>query len=232
MARKDRVPSPPRPKRPQAPQRRHTTTAPEVAARRRRNVFLALAAAALVAAAIVLGALLLSGGSVNEQEVLQEAGFTLKTYPGLEGTHIQNLNAKPKWNSNPPTSGPHYPTPAIWGFYDSPVKLIQSVHNLEHGGVVIHYGPDVSDETIAEIRAWYDDDPNGLLVSPLPSLKPKNGIALSAWTAPERAAGGDNGRGYLAIGTKFDEKAFSTFRDEHRYKGPERFPPDLLTPGS
>ena len=31
--------------------------------------------------------------------------------------------------------------PAVWDFYDEPVPLVQTVHNLEHGGVVIHYGP-------------------------------------------------------------------------------------------
>ncbi len=44
--------------------------------------------------------------------------------------------------------------------------------------------------------------------------------------------GGTNGTAYLATCTKFDEDAFSTFRDELRFRGPERFPPDSLQPGS
>jgi len=230
MARKDRVPNPPR--RPQSPQRRQTQTDPAVAARRRRNLLLGLGAA-LVAAALILGAIFLSSNSPDERQTLQDAGCTLQSFPDQDGTHLQNLNAKPKWNSAPPTSGPHHPGPAIWGFYDSPVALIRSVHNLEHGGIVIHYGPSVSAETVAQIRELYDRDENGLLVAPLPTLTPKNTIALTAWTAPERTGGTtDNGRGYLAKCTEFDEEAFSAFIDEHRYKGPERFPPDLLGPGS
>ena len=31
---------------------------------------------------------------------------------------------------------------------------------------------------------------------------------------------------------KFDEKAFTAFRDEFRGKGPERFPVSILTPGT
>ena len=27
----------------------------------------------------------------------------------------------PEYNSNPPTSGPHQPAPALWGIYDSPI---------------------------------------------------------------------------------------------------------------
>jgi Protein of unknown function (DUF3105) len=225
MPRKDRVPNPP--KRPQAPQRRHAQSDPAVAARRRRNLLVGIGAAALVAAGIALTAVLAAGGGTDERQVLEDAGCTLQTFTGQEGTHVE-MNAKPKWNSHPPTSGPHFGTPAIWGEYDAPVQLIQSVHNLEHGGVVIHYGSDVAEATITQVRDFYNEDPNGLIVAPLPSLRPKNAIALSAWTASE----GADGLGYLAKCTKFDEKAFSTFLDEHRYQGPERFPPDLLTPGS
>ncbi len=228
MARKDRVPNPP--KRPQAPQRRQTPTDPAVAARRRRTVLLAVGAAALVAAAIALGAVLLSNSSAESGQALEEAGCTLQSFPGQEGTHVQSLTAKPKppWNSFPPTSGQHYFTPAIWGFYTEQVPLIQSVHNLEHGGVVIHYGSDVSQETLGELRAWYDESPNAMLVSPLPALRPKNTIALSAWTADPN----ENGRGYLAECKGFDAAAFSAFRDDHRYEGPERYPSDALLPGS
>ena len=231
MARKDRVPNPP--KRPQAPQRRQTQTDPAVAARRRRNLLYGAGAAALVAVAIILGAIFFSGSSPDERQALEDAGCTLQTFPDQEGTHLRDLSAKPKWNSVPPTNGPHHEIPAIWGFYDSPVNLVKSVHNLEHGGIAIHLGPNVSDETVAQIRELYDGDENGLLVAPLPTLTPKNAIALTAWTAPERTGGGgDDGRGYLAKCTEFDEKAFSTFIEEHRYKGPERFPPDRLRPGS
>jgi Protein of unknown function (DUF3105) len=225
MARKDRVPNPP--KKPQAPQRRQTPTDPAVAARRRRNLLFALGLAALVAAAIAAGAIFLSDSGEDERQALEDIGCTLQTFEGQEGTHVAP-DAKPKWNSSPPTSGPHDGTPAIWGFYREPVELIQSVHNLEHGGVIIHYGSEVSDQTLTALESWYLDDPNGILVAPLASLTPKNTIALSAWTAEPD----ENGRGYLAKCTQFDEDAYSAFLEEHRFLGPERFPPDSLTPGS
>ena len=229
MARKDRVPNPP--KRPQAPQRRHTPTDPAVAARRRRNILLAIGAAALVAGAIALGAILFSSSDADAASALKDAGCTLQTFPGQPGTHVDSLTAtpKPKWNSNPPTSGPHYFEPAIWGFYSDPVPLIQSVHNLEHGGIVIHYGSDVSQETLTQLRAWYDDSPpNGLLVAPLASLTPKNTIAMAAWTAEPN----EDGNGYLAKCTSFDEDAFSAFRDEHRYQGSRALPVRIDAAGS
>jgi hypothetical protein len=235
MARKDRVPNPPKP-RVQAPQRRHTT-ADQAASQRNRRILLLGGIAALVVAALVLGVILISArGGAGERSALKDAGCTLQSFPGLKGTHLQELHPKTraKWNSFPPTSGTHYFQPAIWDFYsrDQPVLFVQSVHNLEHGGIVIHYGKDVSDAEIEKIRAWYLESPNALLVAPLAPLKDK--IALSAWTTPDTGAGAarTDGRGWLALCPKFDDGAFTAFRDAHRYKGPERFDPSTLQPGS
>jgi hypothetical protein len=107
------------------------------------------------------------------------------------------------------------------------------LHNLEHGGVVIHYGPKVPQAQVDALRDWYQnlDDPNGLVISPLSSNAAK--ITLSAWTAPDASTGTrDRGRGWLATGTKFDKGAFEAFVEAHRYKGPERLLPEQLAPGS
>jgi hypothetical protein len=236
MARKDRVPNPP--KRPQAPQRRSTPTDPAAAQRTRRILYL-IAGSGIAALAIVLAIVFLGGGGGDggEREALEDAGCTLQSFPAVanEADHsdVPALTTKPKWNSSPPTSGPHYGQTAVWGFYDEPVPLVQTTHNLEHGGVIIHYGPDVPAAAVDALRTWYNesDEPNGLVVSPLPTNADK--ITLSAWTAPDGSTGtADRGRGWLATCRTFDEGAFSAFIDEHRYMGPERLPPELLEPGS
>jgi len=230
MARKDRAPNPP--KRPQAPQRRSTPADPAATARQRRILYL-VAGSGLVALAIVLGIVFLAGGGKDERATLESAGCTLEIKPGLKGEHILQIGeTSKKWNTDPPTSGPHNELPAVWGSYEEPVPLAQTVHNLEHGGIVIHYGKDVPAAEVDKIRTFYNDDPNGLVVAPLPTLGDK--IALSAWTTPEAVTGSaaNTGQGFLAECTQFDEDAFSTFVSEHRFKGPERFPPESLTPGS
>ena len=234
MARKDRVPVPPK-RRVQAPQRRSTPTTAADAERRKRQLAI-VAGSALAVLVVVLGFIFLGGGGgKSEAAVLEEAGCTLKSYPAVPnvGDHsdVPTLETKPKWNSFPPSSGPHFGQTAVFGFYDEQVALVQSTHNLEHGAVVIHYGRDVPEAEIEELRAFYDEDPNGLIVALLPQLGKK--IALTAWTAPEPTPGGDvdRGRGYLAECTEFNEEAFSTFVDEHRGKGPERFPVENLQPG-
>jgi len=231
MARKDRAPNPP--KRPQGPQRRSTPTDPAATARQRRLLLYLIAGAGILALAVVLGIVFLTGGGKDERATLVAAGCTLEVKPALKGEHSLQITAtSDKWNTDPPTSGPHNEQSAVYGFYEDPVPLAQTVHNLEHGAIVIHYGPDVPDADVQALRNFYNDDPNGLLVALLPKLG--NKIALTAWTTEESlsAQPADNGDGFLATCPRFDEDVFSSFVDEHRFKGPERFPPESLTPGS
>lgn len=232
MARKDRAPAPPK-GAVQAPKQRRDPRGPAADPARTKRLLYLVAASGIVALLVVVGIIAFAGGGggKDEKTVLAENGCTLTTYPGLTGTHVTSLTAKVKWNSTPPTSGPHYVQPAVWGSYDEPVAEIQAVHNLEHGGIVIQYGKDVPQAEVEKIRGWYEQSPNALLVAPLDSLGSK--IALSAWTAPATVGTAtDKGNGYLAKCDAFDEKAFDTFVDEHRGKGPERFPVDQLTPGT
>ncbi len=235
MARKDRVPNPPK-RSVQAPQRRSTAPTAADAERQKRLVYV-IAASGLAALVVVVGFLLLGGnGDESEGAVLEGAGCTLRSFPALANTSdhsdVPTLETKPKWNSFPPTSGPHFGQTAVWGSYDEPVPLVQTTHNLEHGGVIIHYGPDVPEAEVDALRTWYNqtDDPNGIIIAPLATNADK--ITLSAWTAPDPTSTRDRGRGWLASCKAFDEGAVSAFIDEHRYQGPERVPSELLAPGS
>ena len=236
MARKDRAPNPP--KRPQAPQRRSTPVDPAAKARQRR-LLAVIAGSGIAALAIVLAIIFFTGGDSGERAAIEGAGCTLQSFPAManvsDHSDVPTLTTKPKWNSNPPTSGPHYVEWAIWGSYgpDEPVPLVKTTHNLEHGGVVIHYGPDVPEAEVDKLRNWFNEtsDPNGLIIAPLATNADK--ITLSAWTAPDAATGtNDRGNGWLATCKTFEEDAVSAFLDAHRYQGPERVPRENLAPGT
>jgi hypothetical protein len=156
---------------------------------------------------------------------------TLHVYPGLPPRHLTDLNAKPKYNSFPPTSGPHYQSPAKFNIYPYSIPQIALVHNLEHGGIVIQYGSKVPKPTVAKLRTWYLRHTNGLVVAPLPALEDR--IALGAWNAPPYKQGRepqqqDPGHGYLALCAGFSAVAFTRFVNEHEYKAGERFPKAML----
>jgi Protein of unknown function (DUF3105) len=202
--------------------------------RDRRGLWLIVGAVAVLALVGAAAAYFLTRSDDSPSEsvaqAMEAAGCTYKTYPGLPaGVHISNPNATPKeWNSFPPTSGPHYGQWVIWGEYDQPVRLAQSVHNLEHGGIVMFYGSDVSQDEITKLRSFYREDATAMLLAPLPRLG--NKIALTAWYSADPASG--DSQGILAECTSFNEDAFRTFRDTYRFKGPERIPPESLQPGT
>jgi hypothetical protein len=212
--------------------------------RKRLAILVLIAASGLVALGIVVAYLAFGtgdgggpGGSGTEiAETMRDAGYTFKSYPGMKNnsnhTDVTSVDQKVTWNSNPPTSGPHYGQWAVWNFYDSPVPLTMSTHNLEHGGIVIHYGPKLPASEVQKLRELYNDDPNAMLVAPLPSAG--NKVIASAWYYDEAKGEDDDdyrGEGKQATGTKVDEDALKAFRDEYRYKGRERIPAENLQPG-
>lgn len=158
------------------------------------------------------------------------AGCTYEEAPALAAaSHIADDNATPEaWNTDPPTTGPHFGTPVIWGEYEQPLQPARAVHNLEHGGIWISYGEDVPASEIENLRRFYRDDAVAILLAPKPDLGDQ--IALAAWYQPLEDENGD-AAGVVAKCERFDEEAFTKFRDTYRFKGPERFPPDALEPG-
>jgi hypothetical protein len=198
---------------------------------------LVIAAAAGVAVVVVAGvALALANGGDDEpgdaRAALEAAGCTLSATDALRGVHSITTpdGTSDEWTTDPPTSGPHYEVPAIWGTYDAPVNQAQLVHNLEHGGVAIQYGDDVPPATVEQLESFAQENPRGTVLAPLPSLG--NQIALGAWVVPNPQDTSDLGTAYLAKCTAFDEDAFQAFLDAYQFQGPERFPPDSLLPGS
>ena len=194
-----------------------------------RVLYLAGIAGVALVAIVAAVALVGFGGGKDVGGALEAAGCTVQSYPGVSRAHIRDAAARPKsWNSFPPTSGPHYVTPAVYGFYDEPVELARILHGLEHGGIYMLYGPKTPAGTADELRTIYDRDPRGLVVAPLPALG--NEIALGAWTS-ENPGSDEVGTGHLAKCTQVDKDAFNAFIDAYRGKGPEGTPLDLLVPG-
>lgn len=237
MAKKSRTPPPPR--KVQAPkQRREERTGLRLSDQHKLWILGGIAALGLVGVAVAVALVATKGGGANDKGVapaLAKAGCTYHVYPATSQAHLGSLKAKiPKYNSFPASNGPHYYQPAPWGNYTDTVPQIVAVHNLEHGGMLIEWGKQVSKADRDQIDAFYSSDPRGLLFFPYPPLGKR--IALVAWTADLGRLSSDRTKGYhgegrVSICTHFDQTALKTFRDHFRAKGPERFPLSALQPG-
>ncbi len=201
-----------------------------------RRTLIAMGIAGLIVVAAAAGyALLGTGGGGSSKDAIKQleaAGCTVQTVASLKsGDHsiLTPSGTTTKWNTNPPTSGPHYQQWAIWGAYTTPLYQAQIVHNLEHGGIYIQYGKDVPQATVDQLKAFYDQHLNGTLLSPLPSLGSK--IAMGVWTTRSPTQP-NTGTSYLAKCSSFDEAAYAAFFKAYQFQGPERFPANTLTPGT
>lgn len=216
----------------QAPKQR-TTSDPGAAARKRRNLLLGAGGLGLLLVAVVaVVALAGFGGTTDARPKLEAAGCTLQVEPAKTAAHsIRDPGASSdKWNTDPPTNGPHYGVAAIFGSYAEPLEQARVIHDLEHGGIFIQYGAKVPEATVLQLRDFYADHKPGTILAPLPRLGEK--IALGAWVVtPEELAAGDLGNGYLATCTTFDDGAFSAFFDEFQFRGSHGNDPAVLQPG-
>jgi Protein of unknown function (DUF3105) len=214
LPQKSRTPAPP--KRPvQSPKVR---TAPRDE-RQSRMLLYGLAASGFLILGIVVAVFAFAGGSDNSAAsaqnaiaALREAGFTYSNPRSQGREHVEALPASFKPNSTPRASGPHSNQTIIYGSYTESVPELNAVHNLEHGAVIIWYGPDVPQSTIDQINDFYNEDPNGLIVSMHPQLG--DDVALVAWT-------------HVARGARFDADAAERFVDRFGFRGPESCKNDL-----
>jgi uncharacterized protein DUF3105 len=191
----------------------------------------ALGGAGVIALLIVLIVIATAGGSggparADVVKAMKAAGCSYKTVKGdTAGHHVNELTAKIKYNTFPPSSGTHYVEPAVWDFYTDPVNPIQAVHNLEHGGIVIWWGEKTPASTIEQLREFYNESPVSMLGTPIKGLGSK--VALTAWDKDKSGVHGE-----VAVCPRFDKTAFETFRDAFRGKGPEGVPMSVNQPGT
>jgi Protein of unknown function (DUF3105) len=130
-------------------------------------------------------------------------------FPDLGQEHIPE-GEPVEYNSNPPTSGSHYAVWAKWGIYETAPLDQRLVHNLEHGGIVISYDPElIQGNDLEQLRIQVRDLSQ---INPRIILTPREkfgaAIALTAWT-------------YLQKLDTYDPEVVKAFYDAHIARGPE-----------
>lgn len=127
----------------------------------------------------------------------------------IEGRNHTAQGITQFYNTNPPSSGPHWPNPAKNGIYDNPLPDEQIVHNLEHGYVWISYKPDAGDEVINKLKEIVKKDDWKVILEP--REKNEQTIALAAWGRTLNLA-------------ELDEQKVEDFIRTYRNRGPEKTP--------
>lgn len=140
---------------------------------------------------------------ILQQIETQEVGQSI---PIQGREHIQIDESHLAYNSNPPTSGPHYGQEVEWGIYQEELPDEQVVHSLEHGGIWISYQPDIDEGAKEKIEAIGKKYLGSVVVSPRSSNDSL--IALASWGRLEKLS-------------FFDEQSIIEFIKNNKNKSPE-----------
>ncbi len=171
--------------------------------RRRRTVLIALGS---VFAVFIIFALVFQQGFVSQDQLIggergpYNSGGPVSEDPDDGRAHVpDSVVPETAYSVYPPTSGPHWNTigsqannferaPSGWGPYERVLPDQVLIHNLEHGGIGMHYDPtkcgsecDAIAETFQRIaKDWNEDGTyTGFVISPYPAME--STIALTAW---------------------------------------------------
>jgi uncharacterized protein DUF3105 len=134
--------------------------------------------------------------------------------PSLGGQHVGVGIPHAAYNSTPPSSGPHWDTPADWGVYQEPLPSERWVHNLEHGGIVILYHcPQGCSDLTGKLDTLFKTAPRSKLGNVklliMPDNQTENRLTLVAWTY------------YLTL-SDYDDAIVRDFIMNHLDKAPEQ----------
>lgn len=130
--------------------------------------------------------------------------------------HIASGAAHEPYKSEMPTSGPHYSdssSPTTWGIHKTELPDETLIHNMEHGGTIVTYRPDLPKDQIARLENLFgppysNKDFKPIKVIVIPRSKNKYPIEVGAWA-------------YNLNLQKYDEKLLISFYRQRLGKSPE-----------
>lgn len=131
-------------------------------------------------------------------------------FPDQGRDHVA-LGTPFSYNSNPPTSGPHFASAEEWGVYDKEIPDQVLIHNLEHGGIWIAYKPGIDAEVAKKLEGIAKEYGRKVIMTPRQAND--SDIAVAAWTQLDKFSAGE-----------FSEERVRDFIKAYRNKGPEFVP--------
>jgi hypothetical protein len=143
------------------------------------------------------------------ESAAEEAGCT---YSEEKSEGADHTESPVTYKAVPPHSGDHNPVAADDGPYTDPPDMVNLVHSLEHGRIVLWYTADTPENVRADLKAIYDEDPAHMIIAPIENMTAQ--AAATAWTQS-------------LVCDEWNEDAINAmraFRDSFRDQGPEFVP--------
>ncbi len=165
--------------------------------------------------AIIATLLILGGGVglISTQGAKDQAKLSKplmgETIADQGRNHVPD-GTKVDYNSNPPTSGPHYTRPQPGGIYDKPVPDGNLIHSLEHGAVILSYKSDLPTNDVDRLKQIFNSaSVSKKIMVPRDTLDVP--VALTSW-------------GRLLKLQTIDDAKIKEFLETNEDRGPEKAP--------
>ncbi|KKQ34235.1 MAG: hypothetical protein US50_C0056G0003 [Candidatus Nomurabacteria bacterium GW2011_GWB1_37_5] len=120
--------------------------------------------------------------------------------------HILPNSEHEPYNSNPPTSGPHYADSPTGGFYRDGLEDERALHGLEHGYIWISY-KNIDEATLEQLKDIQKRNYGSVILTPREGNDAP--IALASW-------------GRLLNLDSFDEATINTYIKLYKNQSPEK----------
>jgi hypothetical protein len=183
-----------------------------------------MAGAIVLAVVFIAGLIATPGLARNRHNQLQglNTGGPVSLDEDEGQTHVAPGAGHAAYGVKPATSGPHWHTapttlapygaPARWGVYEERIPDEVLIHNLEHGGIGLHYDcPDGCPEIVQGLEDVVPSNPSLYIMSPYAGLPAPYKIAITAW------------RHHMYLETVDREKILEFIR-EYQNRAPESVP--------
>lgn len=127
----------------------------------------------------------------------------------LGGQHVSKGATHTAYNSNPPTSGPHWTGVAGPGIKDEPVPDELVLHSMEHGAAVVWYREGLNQSDVDKITEAFNNSSGKKIMLARKDLDVP--VALTSW-------------GYLLKLETIDETKIKEFIETNNDRAPEKAP--------
>lgn len=190
--------------------------------RARRRKVMTMVVLALIVLGILAGILAVRAGQASARtasiKLAASGGCTQPLQFPMEGREHVNPPQSVQYKTDPATSGAHYnvaqpQSPASTGVHATELPGEVTVHNLEHGHVVIQYQPGaLTDKQLTELSDLVKKDPQWVLMAPRRNKTAK--LSLTAWTIKQDCNDPNDNIGKVA----------ANFIKRFKNQGPESVP--------
>ena len=163
----------------------------------------------LLTVVIIVGGVWLSDKKGSQNRKRLSKTMMGEKMPDLGSMHVVRGKPHPEYNSNPPTSGPHWAGVAGPGIKDEPIPDELVLHSMEHGAAVVWYKEGLEQNEIDKIKEAFVNSSGKKIMLPRKDLDVP--VALTSWN-------------YLLKLETVDEVAIRGFIETNNDRAPEKAP--------